>query len=172
VKKYNSIGKIVGTYGFQGELVLLHNLGKKTSLKGLQAVYIEENKDSMLPYFIEKTKIKNEAEIYLKLEGISTKEAGKRFNQKQIWLAEDDFKRYVAGSAAITLLGFQLVNEGKELGEILEVIEQPHQVLCTIEWAGKEALIPLHAETLQKIDKKNRKVHVILPDGLLDVFAP
>ena len=35
---------------------------------------------------------------------------------------------------------------------------------------GKEALIPVHSETLQKIEKKAKKVMVDLPDGLLDIF--
>ena len=68
------------------------------------------------------------------------------------------------------MLGFHVNNEGENLGEILEVIEQPHQVLCRISLDGKEALIPIHQETLKKIDKKNRTVFVVLPEGLLDVF--
>ena len=59
---------------------------------------------------------------------------------------------------------------GEDIGEILEVIEQPHQLLCRIDWKGKEALIPIHEESLVKIDKKNKIVVVNLPDGLLDVF--
>jgi 16S rRNA processing protein RimM len=50
------------------------------------------------------------------------------------------------------------------------VIEQPHQLLCRIDWKGKEALIPIHEESLIKIDKKKKIVVVNLPDGLLDVF--
>jgi 16S rRNA processing protein RimM len=46
----------------------------------------------------------------------------------------------------------------------------PHQLLCRIYINNKEALIPLHDETLIKIDKKNRQVHVTLPDGLLDIY--
>ncbi len=61
-------------------------------------------------------------------------------------------------------------DEGREIGEIIEVIEQPHQVLCTVMVGGKEALIPVHGESLEKIDKKNKKVHVIIPDGLLDIY--
>lgn len=168
--KYNSIGKIVATYGLQGDIVLQHNLGKKTSLKGLRAIFIEENKNAMLPFFIEKSKIKNEEEIYLKLEGVATKEDGKRLTQKPVWLTEEDFKKHASSSAPIALLGFHLINQDEDLGEITEVIEQPHQILCVIQWAGQEALIPIHEETLDKIDKKNRKVHVTLPDGLLDIF--
>jgi 16S rRNA processing protein RimM len=50
------------------------------------------------------------------------------------------------------------------------VIEQPHQLLCRISLNGKEALIPVHQETLQKIDKQGKRVMVELPDGLLDIF--
>jgi 16S rRNA processing protein RimM len=167
---YNSIGKLVATYGVQGELILKHHLGKKTSLKGLAAIFIEQGENDMLPFFIESAKIKTESEIYLKLEGINSKEDARRLTQKEVWLTEDDFKKYASKSSAISLLGFHMIEEGTDLGEILEVIEQNHQVLCRIDLEGKEALIPLHEQTLHRIDKKNKQVHVILPEGLLDVF--
>lgn len=167
---YNSIGKIVAVHGLQGEVVLLHHLGKKTSLKGLSAIFIEEKANEMLPYFMESSKIKSESEILVKFEGIATREAARRLVQKQVWLTDEDFTKYAGKSAAISLLGFHLLDEGVDLGEILEVIEQPHQVLCRIDLDGKEALIPIHAETLRKIDKKKRQILVTLPDGLLDVF--
>jgi 16S rRNA processing protein RimM len=168
--KYNSIGKLVATFGWQGELVLRHHLGKKTSLKGLEAVFIEENKDAMIPYFIEAIRIKNEQELYIKLDSISTKEAAQHLMQKQVWLKEEDFHKFAGKSAPISLLGFHIVDDGNDLGEITEVIEQPHQLLFQLIINGKEVLIPVHEETLQKIDKKKKQVHVILPDGLLDVF--
>nr|MBA3674377.1 16S rRNA processing protein RimM [Chitinophagaceae bacterium] len=90
--------------------------------------------------------------------------------QKEIWLLENDFKKFANKSAPISLLGFTMINEEEDLGEILEIIEQPHQVLCKILLNDKEALIPIHEEFLNKIDKKNRKVYVTLPDGLLDIY--
>jgi len=167
---YNSIGKLVASFGIQGELVLLHHLGKKTSLKGLEVIFIEVVKGEMLPYFIQSAKIKSEEEIYLKLEGVDTKEAAGKLRQKEVWLTEADFQKYAAKSAVISLLGFHLIDEGTDRGAILEIIEQPHQMLARIDLNGKEALIPLHDQSLQKIDKKNKQVHVILPEGLLDVY--
>ena len=78
--------------------------------------------------------------------------------------------QFASALAPISLLGFILINEEEDLGEILEIIEQPHQVLCKILLNGKEALIPIHEEFLDKIDKKNRKVYVTLPDGLLEIY--
>jgi 16S rRNA processing protein RimM len=167
---YCSIGKLVATFGVTGELVLRHHLGKKTSLKGLESFFIEKQKDELLPYFIESVRIKSADELYIKIEGIHSKEAAHQMLQKQVWLMEEDFQKYAAKSSAISLLGYHIVNENADLGEILEVIEQPHQLLCRIMLEGKEALIPVHQETLQKIDKKNKQVFVELPDGLLDIF--
>jgi 16S rRNA processing protein RimM len=167
---YLSIGKFVATFGVSGDLVLKHHLGKKTSLKGLETMFIEKLKDEMLPYFIQTVKIKTADEVYVKLEGINTKEAARTMVHKQVWLPENEFQKYAGKSAPVSLLGFHIINEDIDLGEILEVIEQPHQLLCRISLEGKEALIPVHNETLQKIDKKSKKVVVDLPEGLLDIF--
>lgn len=167
---YCSIGKLVATFGVKGEMLLQHHLGKKTSLKGLEALFIEIKKDELLPYFLEGARIKNDAELFVKLEGIETKESAARLLQKQVWLREEEFHKYAGKSAPISLLGFHIIHHGEDLGEVLEVIEQPHQLLCRIDLKGKEALIPVHEDTLVKMDKKKKQVVVELPEGLLDLY--
>ncbi|PWT74156.1 MAG: 16S rRNA processing protein RimM [Bacteroidetes bacterium] len=168
--QYRNIGKIVSVFGLKGELIIHHHLGKKTSLKDLEVIFLEEKKDEFLPYFLESTKIKNENEVFVKLEGLNTKEDGHKFIQKEVWLAEKDFLRYAGKSAPISLVGYHVIHDGHDLGEILEVIEQAHQVLCRIEIKKKEVLIPVNEDTLVKTDSKNKKLHLSLPDGLLDVY--
>ncbi len=168
--EYFKIGKFISVHGLKGELLLKHSFGKKTSLKGLQAVFIEEKKDSFIPWFIESAKIKNGEETYIKLEGIDTREDAIKLIQKETWLPETDFKKFAAKSAPAALLGYVIYNEKESLGEILEVIEQPHQLLCRLEINGKEALIPLNESSLRKIDHANKKVIVELPEGLLEIY--
>ncbi len=168
--EYIHIGRIVASFGLQGELILLHALGKKTSLKGIEAIFIEDRKGAYLPYFLQSGKAKDHTETYIRLEGIETKEACRPMLQKQVWVLNDDFRKLVSSESPIALLGFELINENENLGPIEEVIEQPHQVLLRITIEGKEALIPLHSETLRKIDKKKKQVHVVLPDGLLEIY--
>src|ERR1700712_5986527 len=141
---YRNIGKIVSAFGLKGESILLHRLGKKTSLKGLEIIFIEEKKGEMLPYFVEQIKLKNETELYLKLEGVNTIEAARKLVKKEVWLTEEAFDKYAGKTAPIFLVRFHVIDDGNDIGEILEVIEQPHQVLCRIDLEGKEALIPIH----------------------------
>jgi 16S rRNA processing protein RimM len=154
--EYFKIGKLVAVHGLKGELLLKHTLGRKTTLKGLQTIFIEEKKNSFLPWFIESVKIKSDEEILLKLEGINIREAAMKLVQKEIWIPGPDFKKLAAKTSPGNLLGYIIINEKESLGEILEVIEQPHQLLCRLEINNKEVLIPLNEDSLQKIDHKKK----------------
>ncbi len=167
---YLRLGKLVAAHGLKGELLLKHTLGKKTALKGLEAIFIEDKKKSFLPWFIESAKIKSEKEIYLKLQGINSREAAIKLIQKEIWLDETDFKKFASKKAPSGLLGYSIINNTEPLGEILELIEQPHQLICRLEIKGKEVLIPLHEGSLQKVNHKKKEVIVVLPDGLLEIY--
>ena len=168
--EYFKIGKLAAVHGLKGELLLKHELGKQTSLKGLQAIFIEEKKNAFLPWFIESAKSKSAEEVILKLETIDAREATIKLVQKEVWLPEPDFKKFAAKSSPVNLLGYTIINDTTPLGEILEIIEQPHQLLCRLEINSKEVLVPLHDEFLNKIDHRKKQVIVTLPEGLLDIY--
>jgi 16S rRNA processing protein RimM len=170
VAEYFKIGKLVAAFGVNGQLVLQHELGKKTALKDLKAIFIEEKKNSFLPWFISASKIKSDNEIYLTLDGVTTRESALKLTQKQVWLPEADFKKFAAKSAPASLLGYTIIDHEKPLGPILEVIEQPHQLLCRLEIQDKEVLVPLNEAFLQKIDHRKKQVILLLPEGLLDIY--
>lgn len=170
MSQYFKIGKLAASFGLKGELVLEHSLGKKTSLKGLEAIFIEEKKDSFIPYFITTTKIKSHNEIFISLEGIENKEVARKLTPKEVWISNIDFEKFAAKSSPISILNYTLVSHGKAIGEIIEVIEMPHQILCSILINGKETLIPVHDDNLINMDKKNKTVEVDLPEGLLEIY--
>jgi len=167
---YISIGKIAGTHGIKGDVVLKHALGKKSGLKSLKAIFIKDKIGSFLPWFLESAQVKNDTETYLRLEGIQTAEAARIIVQKEVWLTQADFEKHAAKTAAISFIGYTINDNGTSLGTIEEIIEQPHQVLCRLHIEDKEVLIPLHEETLQQVDHKTKIVYVTLPDGLLDIY--
>ena len=84
---------------------------------------------------------------------------------------------FIAGSKTksgtemiLSLEGIESPESAKRLSTVLEVIEQPVQILLRIEMEGKEVLVPLNESTLDKIDHKQEKIYVTLPDGLLDIY--
>ena len=167
--QYFKIGKFVSAFGLNGELILQHSLGKKTTFKGVEALFVEDAKDSFLPYFVTAARSKSDTETYVQLEHVITRELAAKFARKDVWLNSEDFKKMAAKSAPISFLGYDIIDGKKNIGEITEIIEMPHQVLCKINMNGVEKLIPLHEQTLDRVDNKAKKIYVTLPDGLLEI---
>lgn len=167
---YINIGKLVATHGLTGELVLKHALGKKTAFKNVNAIFIKDKSGQLIPWFLKRAKIKTESETYIQLEEVTNIDQAKFLTRKDVWLTRTDFDMHCAAKAPISLLGFMLMHGEKQLGAVEEIIQQPHQLLCTTHINGKEVLIPLHEETLKQIDDKNKIIQVELPEGLLDVY--
>jgi len=167
---YRNIGKIVSAFGLKGEMIVRHHLGKKILVSRIKVIFLEQKKDELLPYFIESIKKKGSDELYLKLEGIDNREAASGYLRRDLWLKEEEVQIHTNKSNPIGWVGYHAVDQGKNLGAILEVIEQPHQVLCRLEIDTKEVLIPINEQTLVKIDHQAKSLQLILPEGLLEVY--
>ncbi len=165
-----SIGKIVATKGIAGECILVHALEKKSNLKNCTALFIETVRHTPLPFFIEKATGKTNDEVILKLEGVNSKEEAKALMNKGVWLKKEEFDKEASTTSLLAIIGYALIENKMQLGIIESVIEQPHQMICTITINDKEVLIPLHDKTLLKIDRAKKQVIVQLPEGLLEVY--
>jgi 16S rRNA processing protein RimM len=167
---YRNIGKIVSAFGLKGEMIVQHHLGDKIAVTKIKVIFLEQKKEELLPFFPEAIRKKGNEELYLKLEGIDSREAALKFIRREVWMKEEEVQTHTGKNNPISWVAYRIVDQGKDLGPILEVIEQPHQILCRIEIEGKEVLIPINEQTLNKVDHKLKSVIVTLPDGLLEVY--
>ena len=166
------IGRLVAAKGLDGTLILRHELGIPTAFPRVEAFFIETTPGNPLPFFPLEAKAQTAQESLLRLEGVETREKAQALIRKPVWLAEADMRRLAAGNAPISLLGYAVQEGGNTLGPVLEVIEQPTQILLRLEIRGHEVLIPLNESTLQGIDHDRSAILVQLPEGLLDVYLP
>jgi len=168
--RFRNIGKIVSSFGLKGELILQHHLGKKIAPAKIKVIFLEQKKDELLPYFLELARKKSDDELFIKLEGLDNKEEAAKFLRREVWLREEEFSQHAQKNNPIAWVGYRLFDGGKNLGEILEVIEQPQQILCRLEIGEKEVLVPVNEQTLDKIDHAGKRLLLNLPEGLLEVY--
>lgn len=165
------IGKIVAPHGIAGQVIIEHALGKSISFKGVEVLFVEQTKNSFIPYFIQSASAKTDTLTHVHFEGMKNREATAIVVSKKVWVPQEAFQKLVEKNAPLALLGFMVQEAGKNLGLIKEVIEQPHQLLVTIDYNGQEAYIPLHEETLKAVNHAKKIVSVELPEGLLDLYS-
>ena len=171
MSEYIHIGKLVAPHGITGVVILEHALGKPITFKGIDALFVEKQAGSFIPYFIEAANAKTDTITHLQMEGVTTREAANFLTSKKVWLPQADFQKLVEKNAPLALLGYMVQEGGKDIGVIQEVIEQPHQLMVTILYNNQEAYIPLHEESLMGVNHAKKIVQVQLPDGLLDLYS-
>lgn len=164
------IGNLVATHGLDGTLILRHALGGRTHFPDVDVFFIETSTDNLLPYFPAEVKARSATETLLRFDGIASPERARGLLKKRVWLPASEARRLTSGNAPISLLGYLVITQGKELCKVIEVIEQPHQVLLRGEVDGKEVLLPVNESTLVHVDHAQMTVELDLPDGLLEVY--
>lgn len=108
--------------------------------------------------------------IVMKLGGIDSREDAaalthhRWFEPRQAFPDLDDDEVYMAD-----LLGLRAVTvDGRDLGEVVDVIEiGPHDVLV-VRGRGRRHLVPNVADFVQRMDFEKREVVITPIDGLLD----
>src|ERR1700682_2085498 len=103
---YRNIGKIVSGFGLKGEMIVQHHLGKKIAVSKIKVIFLEQKKDELLPYFVENIRKKGEGELYLKLEGIGTREAVSKFLRRDIWMKEEEVQVHTQKNNPIGWVGY------------------------------------------------------------------
>ena len=56
------------------------------------------------------------------------------------------------------------------MGPIREIIEYPSQAIIQVFKDGKEILIPILDQVIQKVDRKAKKLYVNTPEGLIEMY--
>lgn len=168
---YSKIGRIASAHGLDGKVVLRHILEEKNIWSKIPHIFIELRRESYIPYFIEERKVLNHEEVLLKLDEVASMEDAKTLSGKWVYVEEAVFAKLMPKAVSGGMIGFSVTDKAAGLlGVIEDLFETPGQVLATIQYKGKEVMIPLVDATIVSIDGSRRMVYVQLPEGLLDVY--
>ncbi len=164
------IGTLTKTRGLKGELQLYVDFEGLEKVK-FKSVFVDVA-GKLVPYFIESIKYPMPNTAYLLLEEINTIEKAALLAKKDVFLPNKlKPKKKKEEFGLKDLKGFIAIDEQKgELGEIIEIIDYPQQIIATVKYQGHEVLFPLNTDLIKGIDVENSEVYIELPEGLLDVY--
>lgn len=164
------IGKIVATHGLSGSLILTHVVGNSNWLKKGNALHVEMQKGSFIPYFISGIKATNAEEYLINIEDIDKLEAAKKLVTKHVYVDESLLSDY-ARQSPLLWIGFNLIDKNYgEIGKIEDVMQTGNQWLAKLTYKNTEVLIPLIEQTINELNIKTKTIKTTIPDGLLEVY--
>lgn len=169
---YTSVGKLGKPHGIRGAFRFLFHRELKNNKKHPDYLIIQQQGNS-LPWFIVEIEWLGFNEGLIFFEDITTPEKARKFSGSELMVSEKELKKYFKNSVGefAFLIGFiALQKHGHILGTIIEVAENPGQILCTIEKEnGEECMVPLVDAFIVNTDKRKKEIVFDLPEGLLDI---
>jgi len=158
------VGYFSKTHGVKGHLIL--KADKYFFAEDVKAIFLDSS-TGKAPYFISEIKEATMGFIVL-LEEVSAIEKAKTLLGKAVFI---DASFIDEQEEEFNWIGFQLIDKNfGVLGEIGRVSDNGHQVLLSILYKGKEVLLPLVEDFIEKIDEEGKKLYFNAPEGLIDVY--
>jgi 16S rRNA processing protein RimM len=168
-----SIGHTEKPHGINGELKLSINEAYLDVLGDIDLFFIKV-KGKLTPYFLEELRSGNK--LIAKFEDVDDRDTALALASQEILVRISDLPANEDGEVARSNLKYGLCAGYKlhdatlgEIGILEEVVEFPSQEMGILMRNNKEVLVPLHDLYVKNMDKKNKILHVDLPEGLLDL---
>ena len=165
------LGKIVRTFGTKGEVVFQFDTELFSRIKKLESVYLKIN-ENLVPFFIELIQPRPKSQAMVKFLDVDNTEDASQLAGCDIFIPLEMLPKQKGTQLySIEIEGYTVIDANRgETGTVRTVLEMPQQALLSIDFKGKEILIPIVDEIVKKIDRKTKTIHIEAPDGLIELY--
>ena len=157
------LGEFIKLFSFKGEIIL-YSENTISLIENLDTIFIDID-GAFVPFQIKKSKSHKKNIFRVLLEGISSESEAKDFLKKSVYINKlenhDNINNIVDN--------FNVYNNNEYLGIVVSTINKTEQTLIEVKMSKKTVLIPLVDELITKINYDEKKIQMILPEGLLDI---
>ncbi len=164
------LGIIAKKYSFKGEVVLKLDTDQPEIYENLEAILVDFGK-TLVPYFIEKVLFQKGNQLRIQFEDVYSEQEAEKLLKKDAYLPMNLLPKLEGTKFYYhEITGFMLedINFG-EIGLIHSINDSSSQPLFVIKTETDDILVPMVDDFIKKIDRKNKKVLVNTPEGLIDM---
>lgn len=122
-----------------------------------------------VPFFLEEYRFRSDSTALVKLDGIDSAEAARRFTNVEVYFPAKFVTEVTPGDLSWDFfVGFRMEDlQYGYLGTIVEVDTNTINTLFVVDKEGEELLVPAQEAFIVGVDQEHKQVTVDLPVGLL-----
>ena len=168
---YFYLGKIAKKFSFKGEVLLYLDTDEPELYENMESVFVEFNKN-LVPFFIENSSLHKNDFLRVQFEDVDSEEEADSILNCDVYLPLSMLPKLSGNKFYFhEVIGFEI--EDKRLGvfgKIVSINDTTAQPLFEVLNGEVEMLIPMIDHFLVEIDRKNKKVVMDLPEGLVEMY--
>ncbi len=165
------VGTIVSKFSFKGEVLVKTDTDDSALLENRESVFVELGKE-LIPFFIERCSYHKANLLRIKFEEVDTERDAEALLRQSLFLPLSLLPKLSGNKFYYhEVIGFQVVdvNHG-EVGVITHINDRSSQPIFEIEHEGRQILIPLHDDFLKEVNRKDKRIIVETPEGLIELY--
>lgn len=169
-KDFYLLGYVLKPTGNKGALNIQIDSDDPTYYQNLKEIYIDIN-GQLIKYRIRSISI-SESKAKVEFENIDSPELAKLLQGRSLYLPIDYLPKLNNTQFYYhEVTGFEVYDAVHGLiGNVQSIIDQTSQAILQIHFKDKEILIPITDEIIKKIDRKQKRLHIEAPEGLIDIY--
>lgn len=164
------IGFFKKTHGVFGDLVLEFEPQYEISVENADRFFVELD-GLLVPFFVleEGFRFKTENSAIISFDGVDAEKYAKRMVGCSVYLFEKEIVVMPDEFFDSELEGYLLVDEILgEIGIIDQVDNYSGNIVFTLNYKGRELLVPFNEDFLTGLDKERKIIKLALPEGLFE----
>ena len=165
------LGKIAKKFSFKGEVLIYLDTDEPELYEDMESVFVEFGKN-LIPYFIEYSTLHKNDFLRVRFEDVKTEADADELLGSAVYLPLKMLPKLTGNKFYFhEVIGFEV--EDKRLGVvgvIQSINDSSAQPLFEVLKGHTEILIPMIDHFLVEIDRKNKKVKMDLPEGLIEMY--
>ncbi len=174
------LGKIAKKFSFKGEVLIYLDTDEPELYENMESVFVELGKN-LVPFFIENSALHKNDFLRVRFEDVTTEDDADEILGSAVYLPLSMLPKLTGNKFYFhEVIGFEV--EDKRLGmvgviqSINDSSAQPlfEVIKGDVDSSGREQakqiLIPMIDHFLVEIDRKNKKVKMDLPEGLIEMY--
>ena len=165
------VGFVQKPHGIHGELVIRFEEEYYETLEECPTLFLEID-NLLVPFFIseEGLRFKSGEAVIANLEWIDSDKKAKELCGLSVFVYQDEVVEFEDELSPNALVGYQLFDETLGLiGEITEVNDFSGNVLLSVVYKGKEAMVPLNEDLIIRLNEELREIELQIPYGLFNL---
>jgi len=165
------LGKIAKKFSFKGEVLIYLDTDEPELYENMESVFVELGKN-LIPFFIENSSLHKNDFLRVRFEDVKTEDEADEILGSAVYLPLSMLPKLTGNKFYFhEVIGFEV--EDKRLGivgVIQSINDSSAQPLFEVLKGDIEILIPMIDHFLVEIDRKNKKVKMDLPEGLIEMY--
>ena len=163
------IGTVVSKHGFKGSIKVNLLSIKFKRVPDIDFIFIDID-NCFIPFKVDNLSFSNNKCVILKLQEINSDNEASEVISKSVYL-DKKYSKSIDKEDFLydEFLNFLVYKDSKKIGKIVNVISSLPQPVFEILINDKKFMVPIHNDFIEKIDRENKCIFLLIPDGLLEI---